>query len=43
MEVGREANEPTPENFTVMKPPDHGGGKDPHRVVAPVKKKKKNN
>jgi hypothetical protein len=45
MRVGRGANSPIPENVTVTKPPelmeeDHGGGQDPHRVVAPVKKKK---
>jgi hypothetical protein len=35
----------TPEKSTATKPPepmeeDHGGGQDPHRVVAPTKKKK---
>jgi hypothetical protein len=44
--VGR-ANNPTEEKSTVTRPPermeeDLGGGKDPHRVVAPVKKKKSN-
>jgi hypothetical protein len=44
--VGRGANNPTPENSTATKPPehmeeDHGGRQDPQRVVAPVKKKKK--
>jgi hypothetical protein len=29
---------PHPEKFTVLKPPEaHGGDKDPHMVVAPVK------
>jgi hypothetical protein len=32
-------NDPTPKKFTVTKP--HGGGQDPYRAVAPVKKKKK--
>jgi hypothetical protein len=43
--VGREAKHPTPEKSTVAKSPEpmeehHGGGQDPHRDVAPVKKKK---
>jgi hypothetical protein len=43
LEVGRGANNPTPEKSTVTKPPepmeeDHGGGQDPHRVLAPVRK-----
>jgi hypothetical protein len=43
--VGREAKNSTPEKCTVTKPPepmeeDHEGGQDPHRVAAPVKKKK---
>jgi hypothetical protein len=37
---------PTPEKSTVRKPQelmeeDHGGGQDPRRVIAPVKKNKK--
>jgi hypothetical protein len=44
VEVGRGANNPTSEKFTATKPlesvkEDDGGGQDPHRVVAPVKKK----
>jgi hypothetical protein len=43
--VGREDNNPTPEKFTVTKPPepieDHGGYRDPYGVAVPVKKKKK--
>jgi hypothetical protein len=40
--VGRGANSPTQEKFTVTKPPElmeeaHGRGQDPHRVEAPVK------
>jgi hypothetical protein len=39
--VGRGANNPTLEKSTVTKPLDsYGEGQDPHRVVAPVKKKK---
>jgi hypothetical protein len=43
--IRRGANDPTLEKSTVTKPPqhmeeDHGGSQDPHRVVAPVKKKK---
>jgi hypothetical protein len=39
--VGHETNELTPEILTDRKPSEnHGGGQDPHRVVAPVKKKK---
>jgi hypothetical protein len=37
--VERGANDPIPERITLTKP--HGGGQDPHRVVAPVKKRKK--
>jgi hypothetical protein len=41
--VGRGTNNATPEKCTVTKPPepmeDHGGGQEPHRVVAPVEKK----
>jgi hypothetical protein len=37
--VGRGANDPTLEIFTVTK--RHGGGQDALRVVAPVKKKNK--
>jgi hypothetical protein len=44
--VGLGANNPTPEKITVKKPPepveeDHGGCQDPHKVIAPVKEKKK--
>jgi hypothetical protein len=44
--VKRGANNLTPEKSAVTKPPapmveDHGKGQDPHRVVVPVKKKKK--
>jgi hypothetical protein len=35
--VGREAKEPTPENLVLR---NHGGGQDPHGVVAPVEKKR---
>jgi hypothetical protein len=39
LEVGDGAKELTPEKFTVTKPPEkHGGGQDPQRVVATVKK-----
>jgi hypothetical protein len=32
--------DPIREEFAATKPPDtHGGGEDPHRVAAPVKKK----
>jgi hypothetical protein len=34
--VGRGANDPTPARFTVR---NHGGGQNPHKVVAPVNKK----
>jgi hypothetical protein len=39
-------NKPTLEKSTVAKPPkpmvkDHGGGQDPRRVLAPVKRRKK--
>jgi hypothetical protein len=42
---GHGPNNPAPEKSTVTKPQepmeeDHGGGQDPHRVVASVKKKK---
>jgi hypothetical protein len=38
----RGANDPTPEKFTLTKPPEkyyHEGSQDPNRVVAIVKKK----
>jgi hypothetical protein len=38
MGVRRGANDPTPENLLLR---NHGGGQDPIRVLAPVKKKKK--
>jgi hypothetical protein len=44
--VGRGANDPTPEKFTVTKltetkpdgTEDHGGGQDARRILAPLKK-----
>jgi hypothetical protein len=43
--VGRGANNQTPENSTVTKPPEpmeesHVGGQNPHRVIEPVRKKR---
>jgi hypothetical protein len=35
--AARGANDPTPENVLLR---NHGGGQDPHRVVAPAKKRK---
>jgi hypothetical protein len=41
--VERGANDPTPEKSTVTKPggrmEDQGGGEEPYRIAAPVKKK----
>jgi hypothetical protein len=38
--VGHGAEDPTPETLTVTK---NGRAQDPHKVLAPVKKKKKAN
>jgi hypothetical protein len=39
--IQRGANDPTPEKCNATKPPEkknHGGGQDPHRAVALLKK-----